>query len=262
MIEKKRKRRGGETSEKGGGKGKRDPGSLTSCTWYIFPPFCVLELIVLLGQGLLEGLLLVPLELLAELVVNDKLGGLEGGGGGELEVGVTNELAGEPEEGLLKVVVGLGADVVVLEVLLAVEGDVLGLHLAVLDVDLVTAEDDGDVVADTDQILVPGGDVLVGDAGGDIEHDDGALAIDVVAVTETTELLLSGSVPGVEDDGATVGGEVEGVNLHSEGGHVLLLKLTSHVALHEGGLAGSTISNQHKLEGRDNWGRHCDMLCM
>lgn len=32
------------------------------------------------------------------------------------------------------------------------EGDGLGLDLALLDVDLVTAEDDGDVLANTDEI--------------------------------------------------------------------------------------------------------------
>lgn len=65
---------------------------------------------------------------------------------------VADQLAAEPQEGLLEVVVGLGRDVVVLEVLLAVEGDGLGLDLALLDVDLVTAEDDGDVLADADEI--------------------------------------------------------------------------------------------------------------
>jgi hypothetical protein len=105
---------------------------------------------------------------------------------------------------------------------------------------------------------VPVGDVLVGDAGGDIEHDDAALAVDVVAITETTELLLAGGVPHIELDltevlrvllvsghpgalsarsvGATYGGEAERVNLDTEGGHVLLLELTSQVALDEGGL--------------------------
>jgi hypothetical protein len=41
-------------------------------------------------------------------------------GEGTYELGVANKLAGEPEEGLLEVVVGLGRNVVVLEVLLAV----------------------------------------------------------------------------------------------------------------------------------------------
>lgn len=56
---------------------------------------------------------------------------------------------------------------------------------------------------------VPVGDVLVGDTRGDIEHDDAALAVDVVSVTETAELLLSSSVPDVELDLAIVGVEVE-----------------------------------------------------
>jgi hypothetical protein len=47
---------------------------------------------------------------------------------------------------------------------------------------------------------VPVGNVLVGDAGGHIEHDDAALAVDVVAITETTELLLAGGVPHIELD--------------------------------------------------------------
>jgi hypothetical protein len=49
-------------------------------------------------------------------------------------------------------------------------------------------------------LTVPVGDVLVGDTGGDIEHDDTALAVDVVAITETAELLLSSGVPHVELD--------------------------------------------------------------
>ena len=43
---------------------------------------------------------------------------------------------GEPKEGLLEVVVTLGGDVVVLEVLLPVEHDALGFHFPVLDVNL------------------------------------------------------------------------------------------------------------------------------
>lgn len=82
------------------------------------------------------------------------------------------------------------------------EGDVGSLDLALLDVDLVAAENNGDVLADTLEVTVPVGDVLVGDTRGHIEHDDTALALDVVAVTETTELLLAGSVPDVEADGA------------------------------------------------------------
>ena len=65
---------------------------------------------------------------------------------------VANKLACQPQERLLKVVVGLGGDVVVLEILLSVESDGLGLHLSLLYINLVSGEDDGDVFADTDQI--------------------------------------------------------------------------------------------------------------
>jgi hypothetical protein len=68
------------------------------------------------------------------------------------ESGVADKLAGQPQEWLLEVVVGFGGDVVVLKVLLAVESDGLGLHLALLDVDLVSAKNDWDVLADTDQV--------------------------------------------------------------------------------------------------------------
>ena len=47
---------------------------------------------------------------------------------------------------------------------------------------------------------VPVGNVLVGDAGGNIEHDDTALAVNVVTITETTELLLAGGIPNIELD--------------------------------------------------------------
>lgn len=47
---------------------------------------------------------------------------------------------------------------------------------------------------------MPVGDVLVGDAGCHIEHDDTALAVDVVTITKTAELLLTSSIPHVELD--------------------------------------------------------------
>ena len=50
----------------------------------------------------------------------------------EIQVGVTNQLASQPKERLLKVVVGLGRDIVVLQILLSVESDGLGLYLTLL----------------------------------------------------------------------------------------------------------------------------------
>ena len=76
-----------------------------------------------------------------------------------------------------------------------------------LHVNLVTAQNDGNVLANALEVAMPVGDVLVGDSGGDIEHDDTALALDVVAIAETTELLLAGGVPDVEADLTEVGRE-------------------------------------------------------
>ena len=65
---------------------------------------------------------------------------------------------------------------------------------------------------------MPVGDVLVGDAGGDVEHDDTALALNIVTIAETAELLLTSGIPYVEADRAEVGGERQRVHLHTEGG--------------------------------------------
>ena len=65
---------------------------------------------------------------------------------------VANKLACQPKERLLEVIIGLGRDVVVLKVLLSVESNGLGLHLSLLDINLVSGEDDGNILADTDQI--------------------------------------------------------------------------------------------------------------
>lgn len=45
---------------------------------------------------------------------------------------------------------------------------------------------------------VPVGNVLVGNTGSNIEHDDTALAVNVVAIAQTTELLLTSGIPDIE----------------------------------------------------------------
>ena len=104
--------------------------------------------------------------------------------------------------------------------------------MAHLHVDLVTAENNGDVLTDALEVAVPVGDVLVGDAGGDVEHDDTALALNVVTIAETTKLLLTGGIPDVEADRAEVGGERERVDLDTEGGCTM-------VATRSGSVRGS-----------------------
>lgn len=169
----------------------------------------------------------------------------------KLEVWISEQLSGEPEEWLFEVIVRLCGDVVVLEVLLSVEGDGLGLHFTVLDVDLISAENNWNVFTYSGQIAMPVRDILVGDTSGNIEHDNGALSLDVVSVTKTTKFLLSGGVPNVETNLSAIGVEDKWVNFDSESGNILLLELSSQVTFNEGSLSGSSISDKDKLESWD-----------
>ena len=47
---------------------------------------------------------------------------------------------------------------------------------------------------------MPVGDVLVGNTGSNIEHDDSTLAVDVISIAKTSELLLSCGIPDIEFD--------------------------------------------------------------
>ena len=125
-------------------------------------------------------------------------------------IGITHErliahkLPREPQERLLEVVIRLGGNIVVLKVFLAMKGDGLGLDFALLHIDLVPTQDDRDVLAYTNKVAVPVRHVLVGDARRDVEHDDTAMPVDVVAVAQTAELLLPCGVPNIELNWAEV----------------------------------------------------------
>ena len=188
----------------------------------------------------------------SDLILRD--GDLRGGKERSLnkgKVGIVDHAAEEPDERLLELIVALGRDVVVLKVLLAVEGDLLGLDLAIADIDFVADKDDGDGLANTSQILVPLGDVGVSDARADIEHDDTAVATDVISVSESSKFLLTGGIPNIEDDVSVGGVERHGVHLDTKGGDVALLELTSQVTLDEGSLADTTITDEDEFELRD-----------
>lgn len=188
----------------------------------------------------------------SDLILRD--GDLRGGKERSLnkgQVGIVDHAAEEPDERLLELIVALGRDVVVLKVLLAVESDLLGLDLAIADIDFVADKDDGDGLANTSQILVPLGDVGVSDARADIEHDDTTVSTDIVSIAETTELFLTSSVPNIEFDLTMICEEGHGVDLDTESGDVALLKLTSQVALHEGSLADTTVADKDEFEFRE-----------
>ena len=64
------------------------------------------------------------------------LRGLQSWGLDQKQVGVASQSSEEPQEWLFVLVVRLGRNVVILQVPLAVEGDLAGLHFSVLNVDL------------------------------------------------------------------------------------------------------------------------------
>jgi hypothetical protein len=80
----------------------------------------------------------------------------------KLEIRETNQLASKSQEWFLKVLVALGRNVIVLKVLLAMKSNIFGHNLAFSDINLVTAQDDWDILADANQITVPVWHILVG----------------------------------------------------------------------------------------------------
>ena len=221
---------------------------------------CSKVVIVVIGQCLRFCLndLLVHL---GELVLGDSdLGRSEQWCLDQGQLSVVDHATEQPDEWLLELVVALGRDVVVLEVLLPVESDLLGLDLAVAHVDLVANEDDGDGLADARQVLVPLWHIGVRDARADIEHDDAAVSTDVVAVTETSKLLLASRVPNVEVHLAVVREEGHWVHFDTERGNVALLEFTSQVALHEGRLADAAVTDENEFELGDLLGCLFDHL--
>jgi hypothetical protein len=83
----------------------------------------------------------------------------------------------------------------------------MGQRKAYFDINLVSAEHNRNIFTDTLKIAMPVGNVLIGNARRDVKHYDPTLALDVVAITETTELFLAGGIPHIEHDRAKVGGE-------------------------------------------------------
>jgi len=178
--------------------------------------------------------------------------------GDEFKGGVADELASEPQEWLLKVVVRLGRYLEVLQVLLPVEGNGAGLDFPLLDVDLVATQNDRDLLAHALKITMPVRHVLVRDPARDIEHDDSTLALNVISIPEAAELFLSCRIPDVEADRAEGGRELERVDFYTECRNVLLLELARQVSLDESRLASTTIADKDKLESWDlrSFGSH------
>lgn len=68
------------------------------------------------------------------------------------QVWITDELSRQPQERLLKVVVGLSRDIVILEVLLSMKCNGLRLDFTLLHINLISAENDGHLFTDSNEV--------------------------------------------------------------------------------------------------------------
>lgn len=58
-------------------------------------------------------------------------------------------------------------------------------------------------------LTMPVGNILVGDPGGDVKHNDTTFAVDVVTISQSSEFLLTGSIPNIKLELTEVGEETE-----------------------------------------------------
>jgi len=164
---------------------------------------------------------------------------------------IANQFPCQPKERFLEIVIRFGGDFEVLKVFLAVERNTPSFYFAFLDINLVTTKNNRNVFANSFEIAMPVGNVLVGDTRCDIKHDDTALALDIITISEATKFLLTSGIPYVKADCAKVGGEVKRMDLYTKSGDILLLEFTGQVTLYKGSLPSATIANKDELESRN-----------
>lgn len=109
-------------------------------------------IVIVVGQRLRGRILNVGFELGLGGGVDNGFRRLQGGRLDERKLVVTGKLSRQPQKGLFKVVVGLGGNVVVLQVLFAVERNGFGLYLTILDFHLVTHQDNGNVFTNPGEV--------------------------------------------------------------------------------------------------------------
>lgn len=88
------------------------------------------------------------------------------------------------------------------------KSNLIGLDLSVLDVCLVSDQTNGGVGTHLVEIHIPFLDVSIGVSVAEIEHDDSTMGVNVIALSEVSELFLASGVPDVEPDLSVSGAEV------------------------------------------------------
>ena len=127
------------------------------------------------------------------------------------------------------------------------ENNLLGLNLSVFDIDFVSDQNNWDVFANSHEILVPLWNVLISDSGADIEHDNTAMSTNVVSISESSEFLLTGGIPNIEEDHTFAGIEWHWMDLDTEGSDVFLLEFTGKMPFDESGFSDTTVTDEHEF---------------
>ena len=112
----------------------------------------------------------------------------------------TDPFASKPEKRLFKVIIRFSRDIIVLQVLFAMKSDGFGLDFTFLEckksdpngsspvlqkpgfkkylnIDLISAQNNRNIFANSNQITMPVGYILIGNSRCDIKHNDGALPL-------------------------------------------------------------------------------------
>lgn len=84
------------------------------------------------------------------------------------------------------------------------ESDLSSLHFSIFLIDLISNQNDGNVIANSSQIFIPLGHILIGDSGCHIKHDDGSIGSNVVPFSESSQFLLASSIPNAKLDRAVI----------------------------------------------------------
>jgi hypothetical protein len=206
------------------------------------------ELIIIIGKRLIFDLFPFSSKLWNLLLIHFDFWGFKSQGFHKVEIEVTGEGSKNPEEWLFVLIVRFGWNIEVLKVSLSVEGNLSSFDFSVLLVNFITNQDDGDVVTDSSEILIPLGNVLVSNSSGDVEHENSSVGSNVISFSETTEFFLTGSIPKTELNGSVVSVEGDRANFNTLSSNVFFLEFTSLMSLNKGGLSNSTVSDENNFE--------------
>jgi hypothetical protein len=123
-----------------------------------------------------------------------------------------------------------------------VECDLLRFDLAVLNLNLVPGQNNRNILAHASQVAVPVRNIFVSDATRHVKHDNSALPLNIVTVSQSPKLFLSGSIPDIKFNRTSVGVKGERMDLHTQSRDVFLFKFARQVAFHEGRFTDATVA--------------------